>query len=125
MDPRVKEAAEWGIKVYNFSLSGGNLHIVLDDDNIDDYWVKWCYEELRKGGMEDTSPEQLMTEMSCCELLLKMPIELRQQVLDLMQEKMRPSIQFKRPLRGPEKLTGAFKYPSSVGYIGYGDFLTN
>jgi hypothetical protein len=43
---------------------GGNLHIVLDDGNIEDYWVKSCINVARQKGDEDG--------VKLAELLLRM-----------------------------------------------------
>lgn len=35
------------------NICGGNLHIVLDDDNLEDEHVKWCRAEAEKANDQD------------------------------------------------------------------------
>lgn len=78
--PVVRAAAEAARAVYEFSCVGGNLHIVLDDFNIEDGHLEFCREQIEKApeecrasgehenGLCWCSPEQLAAERYCYEL---------------------------------------------------------
>lgn len=64
--PEIKNAASLAHKVYMFHCTGGGLHIVLDDYNLDDDSVAWCRSYLEERG-EDThwSDESYTAQMEC------------------------------------------------------------
>ena len=69
--PAVREAALAVIGVYEYHAAGGNMHIVLDDWNIEDEHVVWCRNKIADGGFfGDDSSEQLAVELRCCDLFL-------------------------------------------------------
>lgn len=66
--------------IYKFNAAGGNAHIVLDDFNIEDHWLKECLEGL-KINVHGDSAAQLACEKECLELLLQIPEAEREQVI--------------------------------------------
>lgn len=58
--------------------TGGLLHIVVDDGNLEDHHIKWCLEECNK------HPECEESEIGklICNELLKLPIEQRRLVYE-------------------------------------------
>lgn len=59
--------------VYEFSLSGGRLHVVLDDFNIDDSNVAFCAGEIAQAVAEDPGDAiQIAVERACCEVFAVM-----------------------------------------------------
>lgn len=58
---RVREAARLAARVYEFDCVGGNLHCMLDDDNIDDEFVAQPFMQHIK----ESTPEQLKAERAC------------------------------------------------------------
>lgn len=77
-------------ELYEISSVGGNLHIVINDWNLDDSSVEWCKDRvlrIKKGIMEkydDTDPEQLEIESRIINLLLPMTVSERGAVLALV-----------------------------------------
>ena len=65
--------------LYSIDPVGGLLHIVTDDDNVEDYHIKWCLDECYK------HPEREEAEIGklLCTELLKLPIEQRRLVVQL------------------------------------------
>ena len=82
-----RAAAKLAERVYEFSCVGGNLHIVLDDWNIEDENIAWCRERInriRSGTIEqydDTDPQQLEAEDACLKALEPMTLEERASAL--------------------------------------------
>lgn len=60
-----KEAAILTNAVYEFSCSGGNCHIVLDDFNIDDDSIEYCLNEGLEDNLHEHTAEQLKIEREC------------------------------------------------------------
>lgn len=64
--------------VYNYSAVGSGLHIVLDDENVEDSHIRWCLEnsipEIKN------ALERCACEM-CAELLLRLPLSAREQLI--------------------------------------------
>lgn len=64
--------------IYNkYSCVGGQLHIVLDDENIEDGHIKYCLEGIDK--IEDQEERSIYQE--CAELLLKLSYSARKRLL--------------------------------------------
>ena len=60
-------------QVYESSCVGGNLHIALDDWNLDDDNLKFCSNEIDKAGNEGRdSPLELKVERACCDAFMAM-----------------------------------------------------
>lgn len=71
-------------RVYEFSCVGGNLHIVLDDWNLQDENLQFCMDEIKKGGYEGRdSPEELAAETECCEAFIALNMDERASALAL------------------------------------------
>ena len=76
--PAIRRAVELMGKVYEFSGVGGNLHIVLDDWNIDDDDLDWCEQAVSEGGRYGNhDPEQLAAERECLNALRALTMEER------------------------------------------------
>lgn len=94
--PVVRAAAEAAKRVYDFSCVGGNLHIVLDDFNIEDEHLEFCRKEIDNapescratGDHEDgicwCSPEQLAAERYCYGLFMALTEDERASALGLL-----------------------------------------
>lgn len=78
----VLRAAKLIEQVYEFSCVGGNLHIVLDDWNIEDNNVEFCIRAITENKFNNT-PEQLAIENECALLLRGMRMEERCSALGL------------------------------------------
>ena len=68
--------------VHRYNFGGGNLHIVVDDFNMEDGNLEFCQRELDKGGDGD-SPEQLAAEQACLTAFKSMALEERAAALGL------------------------------------------
>lgn len=65
-------------RVFDYSAVGSGLHIVLDDENVEDHHIQWC--------IENAIPEiKNIRERRACEkcayLLLKFPVEEREKIV--------------------------------------------
>lgn len=58
--------------VYSYSLVGGNLHIVLDDWNVEDESIQWCLSNSILNNSHEASVIDLQTEKLLAEYLLTM-----------------------------------------------------
>ena len=65
-------------KVYSFCGIGSELHIVLDDGNVEEHHITWCMERFPQ--IEDGN-ERLACE-ECAALLLKLPRNARRHVIE-------------------------------------------
>lgn len=74
-------AAELVKQVYKFSCVGGNLHIVLDDWNLEDSDIEFCSKQIASGGYGDCSQEQLTIERQCCDAFAAMTMKERASAL--------------------------------------------
>lgn len=90
--PAVRAAIALVDEVYEFSCVGGNLHIVIDDFNIDDDNLEFCAKQIadvragRPSTFADVAPEQLCAEEACLAALWPMSIDERASVLALRDE---------------------------------------
>lgn len=71
-NPTVRAAAEAIGKVYDFADTGGNLHIAIDDWNLDDDDLDFCGESIAKNDVHEAPPDQLAAEGYCLGLLKAM-----------------------------------------------------
>ena len=89
--------------VYALACTGGNLHIALDDNNLDDDDLQFCSQCIDGAGvmplngstfdshlryndekrLHPDPPDQLAVERACCDALLAMPYEERVSALGL------------------------------------------
>lgn len=74
VEERLKEAIE---RVYTYSAVGSALHIVLDDENVEDHHIQWCRENFHE---LDNLLERIACE-ECARLLLQLPIEERERIV--------------------------------------------
>lgn len=66
--------------IYNeYDSTGGKLHIVLDDNNIEDEHIKWCLENAISK-ITNEKEKQVYTE--CAELLLKLSYSSRKRMFN-------------------------------------------
>lgn len=65
-----RAAAALVAKVYEFSMVGGNAHIVVDDWNLEDHNIRWCLDTALVENFHEASDEQLSAERGCLEALL-------------------------------------------------------
>lgn len=77
VNERTIKAANLADEVYKHNCVGGNLHIVLDDWNIEDENIDWCINHIKTQPNDDSTPEQLKAEMKCAEYLRGLTIEER------------------------------------------------
>lgn len=100
--PAIRAAALAVSEVYQFSAVGGNLHIVLDDWNIEDESLAFCAEQIANKGWKDDRPltaamefmrhpwpdaeDKLAAEQRCHDLLSALSIEHRAAALALQSE---------------------------------------
>ena len=97
--PAVRAAAAAVAEVYEHACTGGNLHIVLDDWNLEDSSLAFCDAYIARGGHPDDpdhspsytryklehpdSPEQLAAERRCHDLLKALSVKERASALAL------------------------------------------
>lgn len=68
------ETIELICKIYEKYPSGGALHIVLDDDNVERHHIEWCLKEAIPNP-EFCKPEDVEIMTKCAKNLLKLPSE--------------------------------------------------
>lgn len=69
-NPLVRAAARAVAEVYEFSCVGGNLHIYIDDYNLEDPWFEGDEaDRLVAEDVHEAGPEQLAAERYCLGLL--------------------------------------------------------
>lgn len=94
--PKVREAVTLVEAVYEHSCTGGNLHVVLDDNNIEDSSLDGCQEWIDRKGIPgpeqpewfrnskgEDSPEQLVAEQACLDAFRALTLDERASVLGL------------------------------------------
>lgn len=76
--PRVRAIQALLLEVYDGHCAGGHLHIAVDDWNLEDENLTFCYEAIAEAWfLDDDTAEQLRVEQACCEALMAMPFEER------------------------------------------------
>ncbi len=80
--PLVLEAQPLIRAVYDWHLAGGNLHIVLDDWNLEDANLDFCEKQVRTPD-PDVPPEQIEAETKCLAVFRKMSEDERASALAL------------------------------------------
>lgn len=70
-DPCVIRASEAIREVYDYHLSGGGLHIVIDDWNLDDGSIEFCKDHIEATGY-DAEPDRLEAERDCITALTEL-----------------------------------------------------
>jgi len=81
--PEIDAAVEAIAKVYEHTMSGGHLHIVVDDFNLEDDSLAFCRRELKAPLMADETQEKRDAEEACLDLLEKLSVEDRAAALAL------------------------------------------
>jgi hypothetical protein len=74
----IEETKEAIKEIYSYSLAGGGLHIVLDDENAEDAHIRWCQENSIPE-VEDAAERRACER--CAKLLLQIPIKEREELL--------------------------------------------
>lgn len=87
--PEVRAAALAIAEVYEFSDVGGNLHVQLDDWNIDDQFWDSPDQHLERN-IHEAEPDQLETERRCWWLMAALPEAERASALALQEGFWRP-----------------------------------
>jgi hypothetical protein len=82
--PATLEAAKLIEEVFEWSSGGGNLHIVIDDWNLDDDSLDFCDTEIRTD--DPSCDEKLEAERKCLDALRKMTLEERASTLAIHDE---------------------------------------
>lgn len=88
-NPLVREAARAIAEVYEFSCVGGNLHVVVDDWNLDSAKgdgpgeLAFCRENDIQENIHEAGPEQLAAERRCLGLLERLTEDERASALAL------------------------------------------
>jgi hypothetical protein len=77
------ELQEMIIAIYKLHSSGGALHIVLDDENVENENIKWCINNSIKELKEN---KQLY--LDCANNLLKMSKKQRYKVIQIAKENL-------------------------------------
>lgn len=75
MEEKVKEAI---LEVYKYSSVGSGLHIVLDDESVEDEHIKWC---LKEAIPEIENIDERIACERCAELLLQVPVKERERIV--------------------------------------------
>jgi hypothetical protein len=68
------ETIELICKIYEKYPTGGALHIVLDDDNVENHHIEWCLKEAIPNP-EFCKPEDVEIMTKCAKNLLKLSSE--------------------------------------------------
>lgn len=79
----VRAAAQAIHEVYVHSCVGGNLHVVVDDWNVEDGNLAICQDAILNGGHEGCTAEQLIAEQQCLDILKRLSTEERVSALAL------------------------------------------
>lgn len=75
--------------VYAFHGAGGDLHIVLDDGNIENSNITFCLEEIDKKNQRRGLISFELIELAVAYLLLSVPVEDRQKAIDLYWDRVK------------------------------------
>jgi hypothetical protein len=78
----VREAAAAIGEVYEYSCVGGNLHITVEDWNLEDGNLDFCAGSIREN-VHEAGPEQLAAESRCLALLRELTEDGRASALAL------------------------------------------
>ena len=77
------ELQEMIIAIYKLHSSGGALHIVLDDENVENENIKWCIDNSIKELKENKK-----LYLDCANNLLKMSKKQRHKVIQIAKENL-------------------------------------
>lgn len=88
--PEIQEAAWLVEKVYEFSAVGGNLHIVVDDWNIEDSSLDFCDRYIDAEGY-DCPQAQIKAELACLDAFRKLSVPHRAAALAIHEGFLKPT----------------------------------
>ena len=74
-EPLYQETIELIKEIYKKHPVGGELHIVLDDGNVENHHIQWCIDNL------ECDPEERELYLKCANNLLKMEEYQRDEVI--------------------------------------------
>lgn len=80
--PLIRYAAECIERVYDYSMTGGHMHITVDDWNIENSHLDTCEAAINEN-LFDGPDEQLATEKACLTALRSLSVEERASALAL------------------------------------------
>lgn len=100
INDKTKAAAVLVAEVYEYSLVGGNAHIVVDDWNLKDDNILWCLDTALAENVHKADDEQLAAERACLEALLALTQAERASAMALHDG-------FISPVRSNAKVTGS------------------
>lgn len=75
--PATRAAAALVDAIYKYNCVGGNAHIVVDDENLEDVHIRYCLDEALRDNVHEAGPAQLTAERAALEALLALTIEER------------------------------------------------
>jgi len=78
---KTHEVVELIKQIHEYNAVGSNLHIVLDDFNIEDHSIQWCLNNSLKANIHESTKEELAIETRCAELLLGLSLDERNSVV--------------------------------------------
>lgn len=78
--PEVRQTVLLVKRVYEFSGVGGNLHVVVDDWNLEDACLDSC-EKFIKENPNESGPDQIAAETECLNALRRLSEEERAAVM--------------------------------------------
>lgn len=73
-----KQARAAILEVYRYSCVGSGLHIVLDDENIEDFHIEEC---LAESIPEIADEKERRACERCAKLLLQIPVKQREKIV--------------------------------------------
>lgn len=85
----IQTAAGAVAEVLEQCSNGGNLHIVIEDGNVHDDHLAFCYAEI------DEAYDAAVAQLVCCQLLKRLTQDQRIEAIRLGKEHLRKSNEFK------------------------------
>jgi hypothetical protein len=84
INQKIVEAAHSIAVVYRFCPVGGNLHVVIDDENLDDEFVTSCAQRIEEEAARifPRRRKYFRAERDCAEKLKALSVEERQAAID-------------------------------------------
>jgi hypothetical protein len=77
VNARTVAAADKVARIYEFSMVGGDAHVVVDDWNLSDETVQWCLTEGMAMNVHEHTPEQKAIVREALEALAALPLDER------------------------------------------------
>ena len=86
---KIKKISELIIEIYRHHMSGGRLHLVVDDGNIEDRHIECCLKLiLDEFNDPHENKDRLKTELECARLLQSCTLAERQAAINLADEQI-------------------------------------